>query len=143
MMRTGLPLQTQLRAFAMALFLIATYTLVIKFINPLTYMVAFRMESGYWRPPPIMWDFWWVAHIWLGCWLWNRHRAAWLFGMAISVVEIGIIVTKFVRFLQEPKIDFWGISWLINKCCVLALFILLLAELLRPAVRRYLRGEDA
>ena len=77
-----------------------------------------------------MWDFWWVAHIWLGWALIKRPR--YLFGLAItvSVIEIVIVVTKFVQFLSAPQWDIWRTNWFINKCFVLACFVLLLGYVL-------------
>jgi len=114
------------RFFAHFLFLLAAWTLVIKYIFP----VAFALSAGEPVLTHVMWDFWWVAHIWLGWALIKRPR--YLFGLAItvSVVEIVIVVTKFVQFLSAPQWDIWRTNWFINKCFVLACFVLLLGYVL-------------
>ena len=114
------------RFFGHFLFLLAAWTLVIKYIFP----VAFALNAGEPALTHVMWDFWWVAHIWLGWALIKRPR--YLFGLAItvSVVEIVIVVTKFVQFLSAPQWDIWRTNWFINKCFVLACFILLLGYVL-------------
>jgi cobalamin synthase len=59
------------------LVVMATWTLVIKFLAPVLYFAA-EIAGG--RPPdgiPIMWDFWWVAHLALAWSLWRRHVWAW------------------------------------------------------------------
>ena len=47
----------------------------------------------------------------------------------MSVVEIAIVVTKFVVFLSAPQWDIWRTNWFINKVFVLACFVLLLGYL--------------
>ncbi len=58
-------------------------------------------------------------------------RPRYTFGLAltVSVVEIIIVVTKFVLFLSAPQWDIWRTNWFINKCFVLACFVLLLGYL--------------
>jgi hypothetical protein len=131
-------MQSRLRAFAMALFLIAVYTVVIKFITPVATVIAEHGTSGVWRQPPIMLDFWWIVHIWLGLWFWFRHPLAWQLGFCVSVVEIIIVIAKFTAFIPSPEFTLWRINWFINKCFVLALFVLLLMHLLQPRVKVYL-----
>ena len=108
--------------FAHFLFLLAAWTLVIKYIFP----AGYALNEGAPVLTYVMWDFWWVAHIWLGWALIKRPR--YLFGLAITVsaIEIVIVVTKFVQFLSAPQWDIWRTNWFINKCFVLACFILLL-----------------
>ncbi|HYN27048.1 MAG TPA: hypothetical protein VES94_02020, partial [Burkholderiales bacterium] len=70
-------------------------------------------------------------------------RPRYTFGLAItvSVVEIVIVVTKFVRFLSEPQWDIWHTNWFINKCFVLACFLLLLGCMLGNR-REFRRGTE-
>jgi hypothetical protein len=121
--------------FAHFLFILAGWTLVIKFIFPIGYALA---EGA----PPlahVYWDFWWVVHIWLGWTLLHWRRYTYALAVTVSVIEIAIIVTKFVQFLAAPEWTIWRTNWFINKVFVLACFVLLLgyllayAERLRPA----------
>ena len=114
------------RFFAHFLFLLAAWTLVIKYIFP----VAYTLNAGEPALTIVMWDFWWVAHIWLGWALIYRPRYTFGLAVTVSVVEIVIVVTKFVQFLSAPQWDIWRTNWFINKCFVLACFILLLGYLL-------------
>ena len=43
-----------------------------------------------------------------------------------TLIEIVIVVTKFVLFLGEPDWTIWTTNWFINKVFVLACFILVL-----------------
>jgi hypothetical protein len=125
------------------LVVMATWTLVIKFLAPVLYFAA-EIAGG--RPPdgiPIMWDFWWVAHLALAWSLWRRHVWAWGAGVMIAAVEIVIVVSKFAIYLQTPDWSFWRLLWFTNKAYVLAFFVLLLVLLLRPAARAGLRRSDA
>ena len=60
-----------------------------------------------------------------------------------------IVATKFAVYLARPDLSFWRLLWFSNKIYVLAYFVLLLAFLARPGVRRRLRqvhslsGEDS
>lgn len=116
-----------LRFLADFLFVLAGWTLVIKYIFP----VAFALSEGVALLTYVMWDFWWVAHIWLGWALIRRPRYMLALAVVVSVVEITIVVTKFVLFLAEPQWDIWHTNWFINKCFVLACFVLLFGYLFR------------
>ena len=116
-----------LRFLADFLFVLAAWTLVIKYIFPM----AYALSEGVPLLTYVMWDFWWVAHIWLGWALIWRPRYTLALAVVVSVVEIIIVVTKFALFLAEPEWDIWRTNWFINKCFVLACFILLLGYVLR------------
>lgn len=122
-----------LRFLADFLFVLAGWTLVIKYVFP----VAYALNQGVPLLTYVMWDFWWVAHIWLGWALIRRPRYTFEIALGISVVEIAIVVTKFIVFLSAPQWDIWRTNWFINKVFVLACFILLLAYVVRY------RGEFA
>ncbi|HEX7810275.1 MAG TPA: hypothetical protein VF460_00075 [Burkholderiales bacterium] len=114
------------RFFADFLFVLAAWTLVIKYIFP----VAYALNVGQPALTYVMWDFWWVAHIWLGWALIRQPRYTFPLALTVSVVEIVIVVTKFVMFLSGPQWDIWHTNWFINKVFVLACFVLLFAYLL-------------
>lgn len=111
-----------IRFFAHFLFLLAAWTLTIKYVFP----AAFALAEGVPLLTYVMWDFWWVAHIWLGWALINWQRYTFALAIGVSVVEIIIVVTKFVLFLGEPDWTIWTTNWFINKVFVLACFILIL-----------------
>ncbi len=115
-----------IRFLADFLFVLAAWTLVIKYIFP----VAYALNADEPALTYVMWDFWWVAHIWLGWALIARPRYTFGLAITVSVVEIAIIVTKFVMFLSAPQWDIWRTNWFINKVFVLACFVLLLGYLL-------------
>ena len=113
------------RFLADFLFVLAAWTLVIKYVFP----VAYALNEGVPVLTYVMWDFWWMAHIWLGWALINRPRYTFALALLVSVAEIIIVVTKFALFLAEPQWDIWTTNWFINKCFVLACFVLLLASM--------------
>lgn len=117
--------------FAHFLFILAAWTLVIKYVFPAAYAFGYGEPIGTY----IFWDFWWVIHIWLGWALLTQPR--YLFGLALIVsgVEIIIIITKLALFLPTPEWTIWRTNWLINKCFVLACFIGLLGYVLRYSER--------
>jgi len=108
--------------FAHWLIFLAAWTLVIKFVFPLWFDSAYGLEPG----THIYWDFWWVAHLWLAWALYRQHEYVWWLAVVVSVVEIVIIVVKFVLFFQQPEWNLWQTNWFINKVFVLACFVALL-----------------
>jgi hypothetical protein len=115
--------------FAHFLFVLAAWTLTIKFFFP----VAMALAEGLPASTYLLWDFWWVIHIWLGWALLNWQRYTYALAILVSVVEIIIVVTKFVMFLAAPQWTIWRTNWFINKCFVLACFVSLLVYLLANA----------
>jgi hypothetical protein len=97
--------------FAHFLFILAGWTLVIKFIFPIGYALA----DG--TPPLtlVYWDFWWVVHIWLGWALLHWRRYTYALAVTVSVAEIAIIVTKFVRFWRRQW-TIWRITGSSTRC---------------------------
>jgi hypothetical protein len=147
-------LDRRLKLDAVFLCMLATWTLVIKYINPLCLAFAEKLKTGLFPAPYIMWDFWWIPHLLLAIWLWQRRQWVWEFAIVVSVVEILIIVTKFVRFFQNPfelrfaqhavpappVLDlFFTLNWFVNKVFVLTFFIFLLLQILRPEMKRFLK----
>jgi hypothetical protein len=109
--------------FAHFLFILAAWTLVIKYIFPMSYALV----EGVPILTYVYWDFWWVVHIWLGWSLLHWRRYTYAATLGISVAEIVIIVTKFVSFLSAPQWTIWRTNWFINKIFVLTCFVLLLS----------------
>ncbi len=105
------------------LFVLAAWTLVIKFAFP----VAFALAAGEPAGAYIMWDFWWAAHLWLGWALLNWQRYTFALAIAVSLVEIAIIVIKFAMFLSQPEWTIWTTNWFVNKLFVLACFTTMVA----------------
>ena len=74
----------------------------------------------------------------------NGSRPPYTFALAlgVSVAEIIIVVTKFALFLAEPQWDIWTTNWFINKCFVLACFVLLLGSMvMKPGEFRRRRAD--
>ena len=111
-----------IRFFAHFLFLLAAWTLVIKFIFPF----AFSWYEGTPLDTYIMWDFWWVVHLWLGWALLSWQRYTYALAISVSAVEIAIISVKFKMFLGDPSWTIWTANWFTNKLFVLACFVLML-----------------
>ncbi len=123
-----------------ALVVMATWTLVIKFLAPILYVVAEEKAGNPGVAAPIMWDFWWVAHLWLAHLMWYRHRWAWWAAALISWVEVVIVVVKFFFYLRDPIWDLWHLLWFVNKVYVLVFFLILSFLLIRPWFKRQLEG---
>ena len=109
--------------FAHFLYVLAAWTLVIKFAFPIAMAIAEGSPAGTY----IYWDFWWVVHIWLGWSMLNWQRYTWWLGIGVAVVEILIVVVKLWWFLDDPEWTIWRTNWFINKLFVLACFTGVLA----------------
>ena len=120
------------------LIVLALWTLVIKYLFPVAYAVIYGEPVG----THIMWDFWWVAHLWLAYAILTARSYTWWLALLVSVVEIIIIVTKFILFLQAPQWSLWQTNWFINKLFVLACFCVLLAICLTDRHGFYPRNKD-
>ncbi len=115
-----------LRFLAHFLFILAAWTVVIKYLFPIGWSV--------WRGEPplthVYLDLWPVVHVWVGWALLHWRRYTYALAMMVSVAEIAIVVIKVVLFLAEPQWTIWRTNWFINKVFVLGCFVLLLAYLL-------------
>lgn len=116
---------------ALGLVVMAVWTLVIKFVAPVLYFLSSDGDGTL----PIMWDFWWVAHLWLAWLLWKRSGLTWLAGFWIALVEIIIVVTKFILYALEPDTSFWMLLWFTNKVYVLFYFVVFLHFLMTRELR--------
>ena len=114
------------RFFAHFLFVLSAWTLTIKWILPIVWAV----EENTALTAYIWWDFWWVVHIWLACSLLFGSRYLLSFVYIVSVLEIGIVVTKFGLFFGDPEWTIWTMNWFVNKVFVLLLFVMLLTHAL-------------
>ena len=112
------------------LVVMATWTLVIKFLAPVLYLVSQRAAGRPLDRAPVMWDFWWVAHLLLAWLLWHRHPRARQFGLAVAAAETAIVSVKLVLYLESPDLSLWGLLWLTNKIYVLLFFVAFLVLLL-------------
>lgn len=121
------------------LFILAAWTLTIKFAFPL----GFALAEGVDLSTHIYWDFWWVIHIWLGWSLLNWQRYTYALAVITSFIEIAIIVTKFALFLDAPNWTLWSSNWFINKVFVLACFVIMLVYFIveRSALATRRRGR--
>ena len=110
------------------LFVLAAWTVVIKYLFPIAY--AYAYAHGLALSTHIYLDFWPVAHVWLGWALLVRPRYTHALALVVAVLEVGIVVTKFVLFLGEPQWTIWTTNWFVNKLFVLGCFVMLLGHLL-------------
>jgi len=108
---------------AHTLFLLAAWTVFIKYLFPLAFALA---EKATWDSY-IYWDLWPVAHVWLGWALLTRPGYTRVLAIGMSLVEIVIIVSLFTVFLSDPEWSIWRTNWFINKVFVLTCFVLVLA----------------
>ncbi len=113
--------------FAHFLFLLSAWTLVIKFGVP----IVFSWWEGLSLGTYIMWDFWWVIHLWLGWTLLHWKRYTIRLTLFVSTVEIGIILYKFIFFFEDPNWTIWNMNWFVNKLFVLTCFCLMLGYFLK------------
>ena len=109
------------------LFLLAAWTVFIKYLFPL----AFALAEGIEWHAYIYWDLWPIAHVWLGWALLARPRYTRALAIGMALVEIAIIVTLFAFFLADPEWSIWRTNWFVNKVFVLACFVLVLYAALR------------
>ena len=110
------------RFLAHFLFVLAAWTLTVKFVLPVSWSVVENLPLNTF----IYWDFWWAVHIWLGYALLTRPKFLLPFVLLVSVAEIGIVSAKFVYFFSGPVWTIWSMNWFVNKVFVLLCFVLLL-----------------
>jgi hypothetical protein len=116
-----------MRAFlAHFLFVLAAWTVVIKYLFPIAY------SQAYGEPilAHVYLDLWPIAHVAVGWSLLHWSRYTFALAAAASVAEIAIVVTKLVLFLSAPQWNIFSTNWFINKLFVLGCFILLLGYLI-------------
>ena len=112
--------------FAHFLFVLAAWTVVVKYLFP----IAWALAHGLAPATHVYLDFWPVAHVWLGWALLARPRYTYALALVVAILEIGIVVTKFVLFLGEPEWTIWTTNWFVNKLFVLGCFVPMLGHLL-------------
>ena len=117
------------RFFAHFLFILAAWTIVIKYLFPIAYAIQENVAWTTYVYP----DLWPVVHIALGWALIYWPRYTFEFAIGVSVAEIIIVVSKFVLFLEAPVWTIWRTNWFINKIFVLGCFVMLLTWLLLNA----------
>ena len=101
------------------LIFIAAWTILIKFIFPVLYALHYGENFTKY----IMWDFWWIAHLWLAYSFLNISRNTYFIGLIICIFELIIIIYKLYIFFIFPQWTIWETNWMINKIFVLILFI--------------------
>ena len=118
------------------LFLLALWTIFIKFIFPILYSLTYEDNLT----KLILWDFWWVAHIILAISFLNPSKFTYFFGVLISITEIIIVIIKLFFFFDNPNWNIWDTNWMINKVFVLLIFNIILFTLLLK--REQLTGNE-
>ncbi|HAW93190.1 TPA: hypothetical protein DCX24_10985 [Candidatus Azambacteria bacterium] len=109
------------------LFILAVWTLFIKYLFPMAYALVY--DESLMRY--VYWDFWPLAHIWLGWALLARPPYTRALAIGMAVIEIAIICTLLGRFLADPEWSIWRTNWFVNKVFVLTCFALVLGTALR------------
>ena len=120
------------------LFVLAAWTLVIKFLFPLA--IAWSEDVALHRY--IYWDFWWVIHLWLGWSLLHWRRYTFWLAIGTSLAEVAIVLIKLTVFLRAPQWTIWQTNWFINKLFVLGCFVLMLVYFVRHAGTLRRRHEE-
>jgi hypothetical protein len=128
-----------IRFIAHFLFILAAWTVVIKYLFPIGYALA----EGSPALTYVFLDFWPLVHVWVGWSLLHWNRWTLPLAVTVSVAEIAIVATKFVLFLSAPEWTIWRTNWFINKIFVLACFILLLGYLVSVARMRAKQPDQA
>jgi len=108
------------------LFLLAAWSVFIKYVFP----VAFALASGEIWFAYVFWDFWPIAHVWLG---WALLAQPWYtrwLAAGMAIVEIAIIATLFAGFLADPEWTIWRTNWFVNKVFVITAFGLILGTVM-------------
>ena len=108
------------------LFVLAAWTVVIKYLFPVAWAFAHGLPLG----THVYLDFWPVAHVWLGWALLARPRYTFWLAFVVALLEVAIVATKFVLFLGAPEWTIWTTNWFVNKLFVLGCFALMLGHLL-------------
>ena len=119
------------RFLAHFLFILAAWTLCIKFFMP----VIWAVFEGVGITTYIFWDLWWAVHIWLGYALITQPRYMWTLAAVVSLIEINIVIIKLFEFLGEPDWSVWNMNWFVNKLFVLTCFILVIYQCVRYRMR--------
>jgi len=114
------------------LFILAAWTVVIKYLFPMAWAIAYDLPLT----THVFWDLWPVAHVWLAWALLRQPRYTTLLAVGMSVIEIIIIVSLFVWFLADPDWTIWRTNWFINKIFVLICFMLILGTYITRYGRR-------
>ena len=126
----------------LGLVVMVTWTLIVKFLAPVLFYVAERQAGRPIAGPPVMWDFWWVAHLGIAWLLWHRLPLALLAGRGIAAAEVLIALGKLALYAGQPDLSFWGLLWLTNELYVLGFFLFLIVYLSRSGIRRALGGNS-
>lgn len=127
-----------LRFFAHFLFILAAWTVVIKYLFP----IGYALSRGEPATSYVYLDFWPVVHVWVGWALLNWQRYSYALATIVSVAEIIIVVSKFVLFLSAPEWTIFRTNWFVNKVFVLGCFTLLLGYLMANAATLRARGTS-
>jgi len=127
----GQPSNAWISFLAHLLFILAAWTLFIKYLFP----IGFALAYGEAWTSRIYWDLWPLAHIWLGWALLARPGYTRALAVGMSVVEILIISNFLFNFLADPDWSIWRTNWFVNKVFVLACFVLVLVTTLYRSQR--------
>ena len=126
-----------IRFLAHFLFVLAAWTIVIKYLFPIGYAIAEGSPTFTY----VFLDFWPLVHVAVGWSLLHWNRWTLPLAVTVSIAEIIIVATKLTLFLSAPEWTIWRTNWFINKLFVLTAFVILLGYILLNA--RTLLGRRA
>lgn len=126
----------------LGLVVMAAWTVIVKFLAPVLFYVAERQAGRPIAGPPVLWDFWWLAHLGIAWLLWHRLPVALLAGRGIAAAEVLIGLGKLALYLRQPDLSFWGLLWLTNRLYAVGFFVFLIVYLSRSVIRRALGANS-
>lgn len=121
--------------FGKILYFFAGYTLMIKYVLPVSWALIQKAPLAAYI---YFWDAWWIAHLAVGRGLIAGKKGIWCWALLLAAAEIIIITVKFVSYLKAPDLDFWHVNWFVNKSLMLIYFWGLLVWLFKKETRELL-----
>lgn len=118
-----------------ALYMFAIWTVTIKFIIPIAWSLIWSLSLTRF----ILWDAWWIAHLYVGYLLIEKPHKTWPWIFVLTLTEIGVIGFKFIGFYESPVFNVWRMNWYVNKWFMLIYFVFCLEWILRDKTRRSLK----
>ncbi len=128
-------IKEEARKFGFGLYFFAAFTLAIKYVIPIAWAIH---KNTVLTSYIYFWDAWWIAHLYVGRGLLKAERGIWRWAFLLSLAEILIIAIKLAAYLRAPILDFWRLSWFVNKSLLLIFFLCLFPWLLKKQAREVL-----
>ena len=71
----------------------------------------------------LVWDFWWVAYFAVAALIFYPRKLGYWFIMALSVVQIVVILVQLGAYFTNLDTTYWRLSWLAHQVFVLGTFM--------------------